>query len=246
MKTLKGNVTEKDRVAFQKEMNMMKSMANENVVKFIGSVVSTDPGDNQIKILLELINQGSLDKLLRKGKVTMRGKCKICLQAAKGMRYLHHHRIIHRDLAARNILVHMDAGGGITAKVSDFGLSHTDDSGTGYELKESQRLPLKWLAPECFLTKKWTTASDVWSFGVLMWEVFENGKEPWSGPDAPQTGAALSAHIAAGNHPARPGEVPNEFWDIMLMCWAKEPQRRPSMDEVMNAIQTAYDADKTR
>uniref|UniRef100_A0A915L6B3 receptor protein-tyrosine kinase n=1 Tax=Romanomermis culicivorax TaxID=13658 RepID=A0A915L6B3_ROMCU len=241
MKTLKDSVSQADRDGFQKELDMMKSMMHENVVQFIGTVVPEKKTDTTMKILLELINQGSLDKLLRKKKVTTRGKVKICTQVANGMKYLHHHSIIHRDLAARNILVNMAQTGAITAKVSDFGLSRRDDAGRGYELKSSQKLPLKWMAPECFQMRRWTKHSDIWSFGILMWEVYEDGKDPYSEPNMPSTSAALSRFISNGNHPPRPVGLNDGIWDIMLACWRKQPTERPSFEEIVDQIRNFHD-----
>lgn len=241
MKTLKGKVDDTVKESFRKELELMKMLHHDNIVAFIGMVVTSErKSTEEMKILLELINQGSLDKLLRKGKVTERGKCKICIQVARGMQYLHKHHIIHRDLAARNVLVNASEDGSIVAKVSDFGLSRVDASGNGYELKNKQQLPLKWLAPECFTERCWTTASDVWSFGILMWEVFTDGKEPYCDMPVPAGPNGLAKFVSSGNHPTRPEYLRDDLWQVFLRCWHPDRNQRTTMDDVVSDLERIY------
>lgn len=243
MKTLKDSVNEEERESFQKELDMMKLMYHENIVQWIGTVMPP-PGTTEMKILLEYVNYGSLEKLLRKGKITERGKIKICMQVAQGLAYLHRHHIIHRDMAARNILIHADERGAITAKVSDFGLSRIDESGQGYELRRAQKLPLKWLAPECFEEKRWTMASDVWSFGVVMWECFTDGQLPYS--DKNFKAAELSKYVQNGGHPSRPKQCNDAVCEIMLQCWNRNADQRPPATELEKALEELYNRAKER
>ena len=103
----------------------------------------------------------------------------VTLQIAKAMEYLSAKRIIHRDLAARNVLVGMD--GLKTVKLNDFGLSRTLTTSSYYMKTSDDKVPVKWMAPESVIDRKYSSASDVWSFGVFCWEVFEHGKTPYPG-----------------------------------------------------------------
>uniref|UniRef100_A0A915L998 Protein kinase domain-containing protein n=1 Tax=Romanomermis culicivorax TaxID=13658 RepID=A0A915L998_ROMCU len=225
---------------------MMKCMHHMNVIKFYGVITPTQSSSKQLKVLIEYVNQGSLLRLLRKGKVMLRGKYKICLESAQGLAYLHLHGIIHRDIAARNILIQMTAEGVMTVKVSDFGLSRSDETGRGYELKTARRLPLKWMAPECFEKKLWTKSSDVWSFGIMAWEVFENGLEPFSDPQSPHAPAALSKYICSGNINPRPYEVSDSMWNLMKMCWTIEYSQRINILEVEQRLRAIIEEQMTR
>lgn len=235
MKTLKSVVTKEVRESFLDEMNMVAPMKHENIVQCLGTV---EDGDN-VKILLELINKGNLVTLLRTGRLTDRGKARVLLHVAKGIQYLHRHSIIHRDLAARNILIQRNEDDTITAKVSDFGLSFKDDCGEGYKMTTCERLPVKWLAPECFTKNVWTTASDVWSFGILSWEVYNNGREPYSDQSFHDF-HYLTKYIKQGGHPVDLTEIVPEMRKLILSCWIVDPDRRPSMDDVVYDIEKLY------
>uniref|UniRef100_A0A915ISL9 Protein kinase domain-containing protein n=1 Tax=Romanomermis culicivorax TaxID=13658 RepID=A0A915ISL9_ROMCU len=235
MKTMHENVPREMKEMFVKEMDMMATMHHENIVTCIGTVES----NSEIKILLELINQGSLESLVQRNKLTDRGKARLLYHVAKGMSYLHKRNIIHRDLAARNILVNKDESKRIIAKVSDFGLSRRDDSGRGYQLQSSQKLPLRWLAPECFTKRSWTKASDVWSFGILMYEVFTNGAEPYADMNL-EDAKNLSKYISKGGHPAEiPGLNPL-MREIMLSCWKLREEERPTMEQLQILLLQTY------
>lgn len=157
------------------------------------------------------------------------------------MAYLHTHNIIHRDLAARNILVHRYADGSIAAEVSDFGLCRSHEAGRGYCLRNSQKMPFKWMAPEMFKTYVWPTASDVWSFGILMWEIFSNGLYPYSTTQSLPSGAiSLSKYISEGNHPERPEYVCDDIWNVMCSCWIVDIHKRPTMTELVVTLEKLY------
>uniref|UniRef100_A0A915HNF5 Protein kinase domain-containing protein n=1 Tax=Romanomermis culicivorax TaxID=13658 RepID=A0A915HNF5_ROMCU len=149
------------------------------------------------------------------------------------------------DLAARNVLVNRNKDHTITAKVSDFGLSRKDDSGRGYTLKTSQKLPLKWLAPECFTKRMWTLASDVWSYGIVMWEVLSDGKEPYADMTFPNA-QALSVFVAGGGHPTLLANAGAEWPKILEMCWTKDPFKRPKMDAILAEVIRVHDAGRSQ
>uniref|UniRef100_A0A915HPA4 Protein kinase domain-containing protein n=1 Tax=Romanomermis culicivorax TaxID=13658 RepID=A0A915HPA4_ROMCU len=124
-------------------------------------------------------------------------------------------------------------------QVSDFGLSRRDDSGRGYQLQSAQKLPLRWLAPECFTKRSWTKASDVWSFGILMYEVFTNGCEPYADMNLDEA-KDLSKHISRGGHPSEiPGLNPL-MRETMLSCWKLKEEDRPTMEQLRDMLAKAY------
>lgn len=131
-------------------------------------------------LLMELVDGGSLDKYLQKNasKITVPERIKMCHDAAKGLEYLHDKGCIHRDVAARNCLVSEGR-----CKISDFGLSREMSAvNAKYKLTNlKQKLPIRWLAPETLTTASYSTKSDVFSYGILMWEIFSDGADPYPG-----------------------------------------------------------------
>lgn len=142
-------------------------------------------------------------------------------QVAKGMEYITSKNCIHRDLAARNILL---TQGGV-AKICDFGLARDITSDANYVLRGNARLPVKWMAPESIFDSVYTLESDVWSYGILLWETFSLGTSPYPGM---QVGSAFYKMIQDGYRMSRPEFAPSEIYDMMLLCWSEDPLKRPS------------------
>ncbi|KIH59847.1 protein tyrosine kinase [Ancylostoma duodenale] len=141
-------------------------------------------------------------------------------QIAKGMSFLGQKNIIHRDLAARNILI-SDTDGMKSAKISDFGLSlSTEDSS---QLPARGRLPIKWLALECLQREIFSIKSDVWSYGIVLFEMYSMGERPFEDIEP----LNLIAHLEAGNRPKRP------LAEVMTRCWDKVPDKRPTFEELL-------------
>lgn len=137
---------------------------------------------------------------------------------AEGMSYLEEQRIVHRDLAARNVLV----GDDLACKVADFGLARLlkDDV---YSPRSSSKIPVKWTAPEAASYCVYSPKSDVWSFGVLLYEVFTYGRCPYEGMSNHET----LQRIARGYRLPRPAACPAEVYALMLGCWRRCPEERP-------------------
>ena len=144
-------------------------------------------------------------------------------QVASGMAYLEAQNYIHRDLAARNILV----GENLSCKVADFGLARViqDDE---YQAREGAKFPIKWTAPEAALYNKFTTKSDVWSFGVLLSEFITYGRIPYPG----MNNAEVLAQVERGYRMPQPANCPSELYEIMLECWKDDAQSRPTFDSL--------------
>ncbi|XP_060096306.1 macrophage colony-stimulating factor 1 receptor [Heteronotia binoei] len=158
-------------------------------------------------------------------------------QVAQGMSFLASKNCIHRDLAARNVLV----ADGQVAKICDFGLARDIMNDTNYVVKGNARLPVKWMAPESIFECVYTVQSDVWSYGILLWEIYSLGKSPYPGMKVDSKFYSL---VKQGYHMARPDFASDDMYNIMKACWNLEPTQRPTFIEICTVIQKQLDAIK--
>nr|XP_028597526.1 ephrin type-B receptor 2 [Podarcis muralis] len=176
IKTLKSGYTEKQRRDFLSEASIMGQFDHPNVIHLEGVVTKSPP----VMIVTEFMENGSLDSFLRQndGQFTVIQLVGMLRGIAAGMKYLADMNYVHRDLAARNILVNSN----LVCKVSDFGLSRfleDDTSDPTYTSALGGKIPIRWTAPEAIQYRKFTSASDVWSYGIVMWEVMSYGERPY-------------------------------------------------------------------
>lgn len=160
---------------------------------------------------------------------------KFAWQIADGMSYLSSKSIIHRDLAARNVLV----GENETCKVTDFGMARNVQEENIYEKKTKGRLPVKWTAYEALLYGKYTTKSDVWSYGVVLYEIFTIGGSPYPRMD----GKKIANLLQQGYRMPKPQHVDDKLYEIMMKCWQDDPKRRPTFTDLGNQLkgmETSY------
>uniref|UniRef100_A0A8B9UEV7 receptor protein-tyrosine kinase n=1 Tax=Anas zonorhyncha TaxID=75864 RepID=A0A8B9UEV7_9AVES len=158
-------------------------------------------------------------------------------QVAQGMAFLASKNCIHRDLAARNVLV----SDGRVAKICDFGLARDIMNDSNYVVKGNARLPVKWMAPESIFDCIYTVQSDVWSYGILLWEIFSLGKSPYPGM---VVNSKFYSMVKQGYQMARPDFAPLEMYTIMQACWSLEPTQRPTFDQICCFIQKELEMHK--
>ncbi|XP_060523799.1 tyrosine kinase receptor Cad96Ca-like [Cylas formicarius] len=240
VKTLKENASEKERLDLVSELQVMKMLEpHPNVVKLLGCCTEKEP----IFLIMEYVTKGKLQSYLRSSRaeryynnmhgksnsLTSRDLTSFCYQVAKGMEFLSSNGIIHRDLAARNILITEDH----TCKVADFGFARDVISSLVYERKSEGRLPIRWMAPESLYDNIFSVKSDIWSFGVLIWEVVTLGSTPYPGLSA----AEVMKKVKDGYRLDKPEHCRRELYNIMYYCWDKDPRARPSFAECIELLE---------
>lgn len=229
VKTCKATVDAPTRRKFLSEAYILKNYNHPNIVKLIG--VATDK--HPIYIVMELVPGGDLLKLLRDDSKTLSisERIKMSEDAASGMAYLESKSCIHRDLAARNCLV----GAKNSLKISDFGMSREEEE---YQIDSNnmRQIPIKWTAPEAMNYGRYTSQSDVWSYGVLLWEIFSRGSTPYPGMNNNEA----REKIEAGYRMNQPPECPDAVWEWISACWRKEPEDRPNFSEIKGAMKKIH------
>ncbi|XP_050338118.1 tyrosine kinase receptor Cad96Ca isoform X2 [Bactrocera neohumeralis] len=239
VKTLKENATESEKKDLMTEIEVMKSLEPHiNVVRLLACCTDKDP----LFVIIEFVNRGKLQSYLRNSRAEMHygnthGKSKtltsgdltsFMYQVAKGMDYLTSRGIIHRDLAARNILITDEH----TCKVADFGFARDVVTSKIYERKSEGKLPIRWMAIESLFDNIFSVKSDVWSFGILMWEIVTLGSTPYPGISA----ADVMRKVRDGYRLDKPEHCRRELYNIMYYCWSGDPNERPTFVELVQML----------
>uniref|UniRef100_A0A3B3WDJ8 Tyrosine-protein kinase receptor n=1 Tax=Poecilia mexicana TaxID=48701 RepID=A0A3B3WDJ8_9TELE len=235
VKTLK-EASENARKDFHREAELLTNLQHEHIVTFYGVCVESDP----LIMVFEYMKHGDLNKFLRAHgpdavlmaegqttrpvELTQSQMLHIAQQIASGMVYLASQHFVHRDLATRNCLV----GENLLVKIGDFGMSRDVYSTDYYRVGGHTMLPIRWMPPESIMYRKFTTESDVWSLGVVLWEIFTYGKQPWY----QLSNNEVIECITQGRVLQRPRTCPKEVYDLMLGCWQREPHMRLNIKEI--------------
>ncbi|XP_022616858.1 tyrosine-protein kinase Tec isoform X2 [Seriola dumerili] len=217
---------------FIEEAKVMMKLSHPKLVQLYGVCSQQRP----IYIVTEFMEQGCLLNYLRqqRGSFSLGSLLSICLDVSEGMEHLEANGFIHRDLAARNCLVN-DA---LVVKVSDFGMARyvLDNQ---YTSSSGAKFPVKWSPPEVFNFCKYSSMSDVWSYGVLMWEVFTEGRMPF---DQHQNHEVVTL-VTQGHRLYRPKMATPTIYDIMQLCWHERPEERPSFSQLCTMISDSLEVD---
>ncbi|XP_051981381.1 tyrosine-protein kinase Fer-like isoform X1 [Xyrauchen texanus] len=225
VKTCKEDLPQDIKIKFLSEARILKQYDHPNIVKLIGVCTQRQP----IYIVMELVPGGDFLSFLRKKKEDFKTKqlVKFALDAAAGMAYLELKNCIHRDLAARNCLV----GENNVLKISDFGMSRQEDDGI-YSSSGLKQIPIKWTAPEALNYGRYSSESDVWSYGILLWETFSLGVCPYPG----MTNQQAREQVEKGYRMSCPQKCPDEVYRIMQRCWEYKPENRPNFADIQKEL----------
>ncbi|XP_043990140.1 ephrin type-A receptor 4b isoform X3 [Gambusia affinis] len=227
IKSLKAGYSDKQRRDFLSEASIMGQFDHPNIIRLEGVVTKCKP----VMIITEFMENGSLDTFLKKhdGQFTVIQLVGMLRGIASGMKYLSDMSYVHRDLAARNILVNSN----LVCKVSDFGLSRVleDDPEAAYTTRGG-KIPIRWTAPEAIAYRKFTSASDVWSYGIVMWEVISYGERPyWE-----MSNQDVIKAIDEGYRLPAPMDCPVVLHQLMLDCWEKGRSDRPKFGQIVTIL----------
>uniref|UniRef100_A0A3B4VR44 receptor protein-tyrosine kinase n=1 Tax=Seriola dumerili TaxID=41447 RepID=A0A3B4VR44_SERDU len=244
VKTLK-EASESGRADFYREAELLTNLQHEHIVTFYGVCVESDP----LIMVFEYMKHGDLNKFLRSHgpdavlmadgqhsilvELTQSQMLHIAQQIAAGMVYLASQHFVHRDLATRNCLV----GENLLVKIGDFGmglLSLSLSLSLSLRVGGHTMLPIRWMPPESIMYRRFTTESDVWSLGVVLWEIFTYGKQPWY----QLSNNEVIECITQGRVLQRPRTCPKEVYDLMLGCWQREPYMRLNIKEIHSMLQS--------
>ncbi|XP_067025155.1 angiopoietin-1 receptor-like [Acropora muricata] len=242
VKALKASATDEETRDLYNELKIMSNIGSHpNLVNLLGACTK----DGNLLVVLEIAENGSLIEFLKKirsknenyegegaalsGGLSTDMKLSIALDVAKGMAHLASHRCIHRDLAARNVLL----GENYVAKVADYGMARDVYEQLMYKKETQGKLPVKWMAIESLETYVFTLESDVWSYGVLLWEMETGGLKPYPG----LTTTELMSELRKGYRLEKPNGCSAEMYQVMMDCWHSNPGLRPTFNQLVERLE---------
>jgi len=214
-----------------------------NIINLLG--VCTQPGGQPLLVIVEFAEHGNLRDFLRARRpdlahyreenrhVSLRDMLSFGWQVALGMEFLHSRRCVHRDLAARNVLVGAEG----RVKVADFGLARDLTECEYYRKTGDGKLPVKWMSPESLFQRTANSMSDVWSYGVLLWEIVTWGDSPYKNVRSLE---ALLELIKGGYRMPRPDHCPWSLYSVIKECWSYQPEARPTWQNLVATLRSLY------
>ncbi|XP_077477149.1 ALK tyrosine kinase receptor isoform X1 [Stigmatopora argus] len=235
VKTLPEVCSEQDELDFLMEALIISKFSHQNIVRCVGVSLQAMPRF----ILLELMTGGDLKTFLREmrprmeqpSSITMVDLLNVARDIAKGCQYLEENQFIHRDIAARNCLLTCK-GLGRVAKIGDFGMARDIYRASYYRKGGRAMLPVKWMPPEAFMEGIFTSKTDTWSFGVLLWEIFSLGYMPYPS----RSNQEVLDFVTNGGRMDPPKNCPGPVYRIMTQCWQHQPEDRPNFSTILERI----------
>uniref|UniRef100_A0A665U7P2 receptor protein-tyrosine kinase n=1 Tax=Echeneis naucrates TaxID=173247 RepID=A0A665U7P2_ECHNA len=236
---------------FQREAALMAEFDHPNIVRLLGVCAVGKP----MCLMFEYMAHGDLNEFLRRrlptqsvhtlsraslsgrsfsseaeaGPLSCAEQLSISKQIAGGMAYLSERKFVHRDLATRNCLV----GEEMVVKIADFGLSRNIYSADYYKANENDAIPIRWMPPESIFYNRYTTESDVWAYGVVLWEIFSHGMQPYYGMGHEE----VIYYVRDGHILSCPENCPLELYNLMRLCWSTHPSDRPSFSSIHRILE---------
>ncbi|XP_064613642.1 proto-oncogene tyrosine-protein kinase ROS-like [Liolophura sinensis] len=241
VKTLRKSASDQEKEEFLKEALLMSNFKHEHILSLLGVCLDNDPQF----IILELMEGGDLLSFLRNSRpsvcnpplLNLSDLVKICLHVARGCGYLENMHFVHRDLAARNCLVSSKDPSLMSVKIGDFGLARDIYKNDYYRKEGEGLLPVRWMSPESLVDGVFTTQSDIWAFGVLVWEVITLGQQPYPA----RTNIEVLHYVRAGGRLDRPENCPDDLYDLVTQCWSCPPEDRPCFATIHNQLEEFYE-----
>lgn len=239
---------------FQREAALMAQFDHPNIVRLLGVCAVGKP----MCLMFEYMAHGDLNEFLRRrspnqsvrtlSRASLSGRSfsseleagllscveqlSISKQIAAGMAYLSERKFVHRDLATRNCLV----GEEMEVKIADFGLSRNIYSADYYKANENDAIPIRWMPPESIFYNRYTTESDVWAYGVVLWEIFSHGMQPYYGMGHEE----VIYYVRDGHILSCPENCPLELYNLMRLCWSTHPSDRPSFSSIHRILERMH------
>ncbi|XP_060890941.1 tyrosine-protein kinase JAK1 [Labrus mixtus] len=251
VKSLKPENCEEQSTNLSREIDILKGLYHDNIVKYKG--ICLEEGGQAIKLIMQYVPLGSLKDYLprNRNKTNLNTLLSYSIQICEGMAYLGSKNYIHRDLAARNVLVENES----TVKIGDFGLTKSIKENEGYyTVKDENDSPVFWYAPECLSLCKFYLASDVWSFGVTMYELItycDSSKSPMSlfigmigKTQGQMTVLRLVNLLADGRRLPRPDGCPETVYELMRKCWEQTPEQRITFERLIKELKNLLQKDQ--
>uniref|UniRef100_A0A8C1H0R4 receptor protein-tyrosine kinase n=1 Tax=Cyprinus carpio carpio TaxID=630221 RepID=A0A8C1H0R4_CYPCA len=240
---------------FQREAALMAEFDHPNIVRLLGVCAVGKP----MCLMFEFMAYGDLNEFLRRRSPTQQPslsrhtltssslllepehypplscleQLSISKQVAAGMTYLSERKFVHRDLATRNCLVAEN----FVVKIADFGLSRNIYAADYYKAGENDAIPIRWMPPESIFYNRYTSESDVWAYGVVLWEIFSYGMQPYYG----MAHEEVIYYVRDGNVLACPENCPQELYNLMRLCWSTHPTDRPSFASIHRILERMHD-----
>ncbi|XP_072022139.1 uncharacterized protein [Amphiura filiformis] len=220
-------------VEFMKELSFLQALdPHPNIIRFIGCCTLEEPfylvfeyaPEGNLREYLHLVRQEGDDKVLKPAQLV-----KFALDVSKGMEFISSKNCVHRDLAIRNVLL----GEGKLCKLSDFGLARDMEQYHQYFSQSSSKLPVRWMAPEAIEYNMFTIKTDVWSFGIVLWELVTMGAHPYAGLN----GVEVRKMLQNGERLEKPRHCSDDMYQFMLKCWDDNPKNRPDFDDVCKQLE---------